>query len=61
LLAMLSQSLGQLIRPRREDDVGNRAVSVRRVEDIAQALWRTRVSASTASDLKQKIFGKIHG
>ena len=34
-------------------------VSVRRVEDIAQALWGTRVSASTVSDLNQKIYGKI--
>jgi hypothetical protein len=34
-------------------------VSVRRVEDITQALWGTRVSASTVSDLKQKIYGKI--
>jgi len=30
-------------------------VSVRRVEDITQALWGTRVSASTVSDLNQKI------
>ena len=34
-------------------------VSVRRVEDITQALWGTRVSASTVSDLNQKIYGKI--
>ena len=31
-------------------------VSVRRVEDITQALWGTRVSASTVSDLNQKIY-----
>jgi transposase-like protein len=29
------------------------------VEDITQALWGTRVSASTVSDLNQKIYGKI--
>ena len=34
-------------------------VSVRRVEDITQALWGARVSASTVSDLNQKIYGKI--
>ena len=32
-------------------------VSVRRVEDITQALWGTRVSP-TVSDLNQKIYGK---
>ena len=35
-------------------------VSVQRVEDITQALWGTRVSASTVSDLNQKIYGKIN-
>ncbi len=35
-------------------------VSVRRVEDITQALWGTRVRASTVSDLNQKIYGKIN-
>lgn len=34
-------------------------VSVRRVEDITQALWGTRVGPSTVSDLNQKIYGKI--
>ena len=34
-------------------------VSVRRVEDITQALWGTKVSASTVRDLNQKIYGKI--
>jgi transposase-like protein len=34
-------------------------VSVRRVEDITQALWGTRVSPSTVSDLNKKIYGKI--
>jgi putative transposase len=33
--------------------------SVRRVEDITQALWGTRVSASTVSDLNQKIYRQI--
>ena len=34
-------------------------VSVRRVEDITQVLWGTRVSASTVSDLNQKIYKQI--
>jgi transposase-like protein len=34
-------------------------VSVRRVEDITQALWGTRVSPSTVSELNQKIYGHI--
>ncbi len=34
-------------------------VSVRRVEDITEALWGAKVSASTVSDLNQKIYGKI--
>jgi transposase-like protein len=34
-------------------------VSVRRVEDITEALWGTKVSASTVSDLNQKVYGKI--
>ncbi len=31
-------------------------VSVRRVEDITEALWKTKVSSSTISDLNQKIY-----
>lgn len=34
-------------------------VSVRRVEDITEALWGTRVSPSTVSDLNKKIYEKI--
>ena len=34
-------------------------VSVRRVEDITEALWGTRVSPSTASDLNKKIYERI--
>jgi putative transposase len=34
-------------------------VSVRRVEDITQALWGTSVSASTISELNKKIYVKI--
>ncbi len=34
-------------------------VSVRRVEDITQALWGMRVSGSTVSKLNQKIYGRI--
>ncbi|MEM1052996.1 MAG: IS256 family transposase [Pseudomonadota bacterium] len=35
-------------------------VSVRRVEDITEALWGTRVSPSTVSKLNKKIYAKIH-
>ena len=34
-------------------------VSVRRVEDITEALWGSRVSASTVSELNQKVYGQI--
>jgi putative transposase len=34
-------------------------VSVRRVEDITEALWGTNVSPSTVSELNKKIYGKI--
>jgi len=34
-------------------------VSVRRVESITEALWGTRVSPSTVSELNQKIYGHI--
>ena len=34
-------------------------VSVRRVEDITEALWGERVSPSTVSELNQKIYGQI--
>src|ERR1700683_1317424 len=34
-------------------------VSVRRAEDIHQALWGTRVSPSTVSELNKKIYGTI--
>ncbi len=34
-------------------------VSVRRVEDITQALWGMRVSAGTVSDLNQKMYERI--
>jgi putative transposase len=34
-------------------------VSVRRFEDITEALWGTRVSPSTVSDLNKKIYGTI--
>jgi transposase-like protein len=34
-------------------------VSVRRVENITEALWGTRVSPSTVSELNQKIYGHI--
>ena len=34
-------------------------VSVRRVEDITEALWGTKVSPSTVSDLNQKVYGRI--
>jgi putative transposase len=34
-------------------------VSVRRVEDITEALWGTRVSASTVSELNKRIYAQI--
>ncbi len=34
-------------------------VSVRRVENITEALWGTRVSPSTVSNLNQKLYGRI--
>ena len=34
-------------------------VSVRRVEDITEALWGTRVSPSTVSKLNMKIYKKL--
>ncbi len=34
-------------------------VSVRRVEDITQALWGTRVSPGTVSNLNKKIYERI--
>src|SRR5256885_3282460 len=35
-------------------------VSVRRVEDITEALWGTRISSSTVSELNKKIYAQIH-
>ena len=34
-------------------------VSVRRVEDITEALWGTRVSSGTVSKLNQKVYKHI--
>lgn len=34
-------------------------VSVRRVEDITEALWGTRVSASTVSELNKKLYSRL--
>src|ERR1700754_259133 len=34
-------------------------ISVRRVEDITEALWGTRVSPGTVSNLNRKIYGQI--
>lgn len=34
-------------------------VSVRRVEDITEALWGTRVSASTVSELNKRLYEKL--
>jgi putative transposase len=34
-------------------------ISVRRVEDITEALWGTRVSPSTVSNLNRKVYGRI--
>jgi len=34
-------------------------VSVRRVEDITEALWGTRVSPSAVSELNQQLYKRI--
>jgi putative transposase len=34
-------------------------ISVRRVEDITEALWGTRVSPSTVSNLNKNIYAKV--
>ncbi len=34
-------------------------VSVRRVEEITQALWGTRVSSGTVSNLNQKVYERV--
>lgn len=34
-------------------------VSVRRVEDVTETLWGTRVSAGTVSELNKKVYGRI--
>ena len=34
-------------------------VSVRRVEDVTEALWGSRVSAGTVSELNKKVYGRI--
>lgn len=34
-------------------------VSVRRIEDITEALWGTKVSAGTISNMNQKVYGHI--
>ena len=34
-------------------------VSVRRVEDITEALWGTRVSPGTVSNLNKKVYARI--
>ena len=36
-------------------------VSVRRIEDITEALWGMKVSAGTVSDLNQKMYERIEG
>jgi putative transposase len=34
-------------------------MSVRRVDDITEALWSTKVSAGTVSNLNKKVYGHI--
>ncbi|MCF8094887.1 MAG: transposase [Desulfobacteraceae bacterium] len=34
-------------------------ISVRRVEDVTEALWGSRVSPSTVSNLNKKLYGRI--
>src|ERR1700739_3812243 len=40
-------------------EIDRAGISVRRVEDITEALWGTRVSPSTVSNLNKKIYAKI--
>ena len=35
-------------------------VSMRRVEDITEALWGTKVSPSTVSKLNKRVYGQVH-
>ena len=53
------EHLDGLIRKSVEDTMYLAGVWVRWVEDITEALWNTRVSSSTISDLNEKIYGKI--
>jgi putative transposase len=64
--ANLQTKAGEVRLKRRESSVDEAliemylaGVSVRRVEDITEALWGTRVSPSTVSDLNRKIYGTI--
>jgi len=34
-------------------------ISARRIEDVTEALWGTRVSFSTISNLNKKVYGRI--
>jgi transposase-like protein len=51
--------IGRYRRRESSDEEALIGVSVRRVEDITEALWGTRVSPSTVSELNKKIFGTI--
>jgi putative transposase len=49
----------ELSRGSAHREVSGRGVSVRRVEDITEALWGTGILPSTVSDLNKKIYGTI--
>lgn len=53
--ARIRDHLGELVRGTVEETLN--AV----VEDITEALWGTRVSPSTVSNLNKKIYAKIEG
>src|ERR1700728_2921243 len=58
----IQEHLGEVVRSTVEEalvEMYLAGVSVRRVEDITEALWGTRVSPSTVSELNQKIYGQI--
>src|SRR5919205_168103 len=60
--ARIRDHLGEMVRGTVEEaliEMYLAGISVRRVEDITEALWGTRVSPSTVSNLNKKIYAQI--
>ena len=60
--ARIRDHLGEMVRGKVEEaliEMSLAGVSVRRIEDITEALWGTRVSPGTVSNLNKKIYAKI--